>query len=79
MDSEVWDDNPYSRLMALNKMGVVENFESIRNKCVIVIGVGGVGSTVCEMLTWCGIGKLIMYDYDKVELANMNRLFYTPK
>lgn len=25
------------------------------------------------MLTRCGIGKLILYDYDKVELANMNR------
>jgi ubiquitin-like modifier-activating enzyme 5 len=30
------------------------------------------------MLVRCGIGKLILYDYDKVELANMNRLFYTP-
>jgi len=26
----------------------------------------------------CGIGKLILFDYDKVELANMNRLFFTP-
>lgn len=25
------------------------------------------------MLTRCGLGKLIIYDYDKVELANMNR------
>lgn len=32
----------------------------------------------CEMLTRCGIGKLIMFDYDTVELANMNRLFFTP-
>jgi ubiquitin-like modifier-activating enzyme 5 len=30
------------------------------------------------MLTRCGVGKLIIYDYDKVELANMNRLFFTP-
>lgn len=30
------------------------------------------------MLVRCGIGKLILYDYDKVELANMNRLFFTP-
>ena len=33
---------------------------------------------VAEMLTRCGIGKLILYDYDKVELANMNRMFYLP-
>ena len=41
-------------------------------------GVGGVGSVTAEMLTRCGIGKLIMFDYDKVELANMNRLFFQP-
>ena len=33
---------------------------------------------VAEMLTRCGIGKLILYDYDRVELANMNRMFYLP-
>ncbi|KAF3836602.1 hypothetical protein F7725_029160 [Dissostichus mawsoni] len=41
-------------------------------------GVGGVGSVTAEMLTRCGIGKLILFDYDKVELANMNRLFFQP-
>ncbi|KAL2321631.1 hypothetical protein Fmac_026010 [Flemingia macrophylla] len=30
------------------------------------------------MLTRCGIGRLLLYDYDKVELANMNRLFFSP-
>lgn len=65
--------------MALKKMGVVENYEKIRTFSVLIVGVGGVGSVVAEMLTRCGIGKLILYDYDKVELANMNRLFYTPQ
>ena len=59
--------------MALKRMGVVENYEKIRECSVLVVGVGGVGSVLCEMLTRCGIGKIIMYDYDKVELANMNR------
>lgn len=72
------DDNPYSRLMALKKMGIVENYADIKKKTVLVIGVGGIGSVTCEMLTRCGVGKLIVYDYDKVELANMNRLFFTP-
>ena len=45
---------------------------------VAVVGVGGVGSVTSEMLTRCGLGKLILFDYDKVELANMNRLFFTP-
>jgi len=40
---------------------------------------GGVGSVAAEMLTRCGIGKLLLFDYDKVELANMNRLFFRPE
>ena len=77
--------------MALKRMGIVENYEEIKSHSIIIVGMGGVGSVVGEMLTRCGIGKLILFDYDKVELANMNRfylfvlimyeikrLFYTP-
>nr|CCC92807.1 unnamed protein product [Trypanosoma congolense IL3000] len=79
LDATVRDDNPYSRLMALQRMGVVENYEMIRQKSVAIIGAGGVGSVVAEMLTRCGIAKILLFDYDKVELANMNRLFYRPE
>ncbi|XP_046752473.1 ubiquitin-like modifier-activating enzyme 5 [Diprion similis] len=78
MSSEVVDSNPYSRLMALKRMGIVDNYEKIRELTVAVVGVGGVGSVTAEMLTRCGIGKLVLFDYDKVELANMNRLFFQP-
>lgn len=78
MSSEVKDSNPYSRLMALKRMGVVKNYEDIRKMSVLIVGIGGIGSVVAEMLTRCGIGKLILFDYDKVELANMNRMFYLP-
>ncbi|XP_046581284.1 ubiquitin-like modifier-activating enzyme 5 [Haliotis rubra] len=78
MSSEVVDSNPYSRLMALKRMGIVDNYEKIRDFTVAVVGVGGVGSVTAEMLARCGIGKLLLFDYDKVELANMNRLFYQP-
>ncbi|CAK5113911.1 unnamed protein product [Meloidogyne enterolobii] len=63
MSAEVVDSNPYSRLMALKRMGIVDNYERIRQKTVVVVGIGGVGS---------------VFDYDRVELANMNRLFYQP-
>jgi len=59
-------------------MGIVNNYEAIRGKTVAIVGVGGVGSVTAEMLTRCGIGKLILFDYDKVEMANMNRLFFQP-
>nr|BAN20431.1 ubiquitin-activating enzyme 5 [Riptortus pedestris] len=78
MSAEVVDSNPYSRLMALKRMGIVKNYEEIRNYSVAIIGVGGVGSVTAEMLTRCGIGKLILFDYDSVEGANMNRLFFQP-
>ena len=78
MSSEVVDTNPYSRLMALQRMGIVENYENIRDFTIMIVGIGGIGSVAAEMLTRCGVGKLIMFDYDKVEIANMNRLFFQP-
>lgn len=50
--------NTCSRLMALQRMGVVKNFERVRELTVAVVGVGGVGSVVSEMLTRCGVGKV---------------------
>ncbi|VDP97814.1 unnamed protein product [Trichobilharzia regenti] len=78
MSTEVVDSNPYSRLMALQRMGIVADYALIREKTVVIVGVGGVGSVTAEMLVRCGIGRLILFDYDKVELANMNRLFFQP-
>ena len=34
MSSEVVDSNPYSRLMALQRMGIVKDYEKIRTKTV---------------------------------------------
>lgn len=34
-------------------------FQRIRDFTIAVVGVGGVGSVVAEMLTRCGIGKVI--------------------
>jgi ubiquitin-like modifier-activating enzyme 5 len=50
--------NMYSRLMALQRMGIVKNFERVRDVSVAVVGIGGVGSVVSEMLTRCGVGKV---------------------
>jgi molybdopterin/thiamine biosynthesis adenylyltransferase len=46
--------------------GIVDNYEHIRDVTILVVGVGGVGSVSAEMLTRCGVGKLILFDYDKV-------------
>ncbi|KAL9262204.1 Ubiquitin-like modifier-activating enzyme 5-like protein [Drosera capensis] len=72
LSAEVVDSSPYSRLIALQRMGIVHNYERIREFSVSIVGIGGVGSVAAEMLTRCCIGRLLLYDYDKVELANMN-------
>ena len=71
-------DDQYSRLTALAKLGVVPNYADIRNKGVLIVGLGGIGSVAAEMLTRCGVGRLVVVDYDVVEMANMNRMFFTP-
>jgi ubiquitin-like modifier-activating enzyme 5 len=60
-------------------MGIVSEYRKIREKAVAVVGVGGVGSVAAEMLTRCGVGRLQLYDFDTVEIANMNRLFFRPE
>ena len=40
---------------------------------VIIIGCGGLGGHVAEMLTRMGIGKLSLYDFDTFEEHNLNR------
>lgn len=37
MSSEVVDSNPYSRLMALQRMGIVDNYERIRDYSIAIV------------------------------------------
>lgn len=50
-----------------------DNVSLLSEKCVLVLGVGGVGGYVCEALARSGIGKLILVDYDVVDETNINR------
>ena len=45
----------------------------LKDKTILVLGLGGVGGYVTESLTRCGIGNLILVDYDKVDITNINR------
>ena len=50
-----------------------EDFVSLNNKCVLVLGVGGVGGYVVEALARSGIGRLIIVDFDVIDETNINR------
>ena len=50
-----------------------ENLNSLENKSVLILGVGGVGGYVCEALARSNIGTLILVDFDVVDVTNINR------
>ncbi len=49
------------------------NVDELSKKCVLVIGLGGVGGYSIESLVRSGIGHLIIVDGDVVEETNLNR------
>lgn len=57
-----------------------EDFERIRHARVCVVGCGGLGGYIIEMLARVGIGSLILIDGDVFEDSNQNRqIFSTEK
>ncbi|TLG76623.1 tRNA threonylcarbamoyladenosine dehydratase [Culicoidibacter larvae] len=50
-----------------------EGLALLQNKCVAVIGVGGVGSFAAETLARSGIGTIILVDKDTIDITNVNR------
>ncbi len=45
----------------------------LRKSSILIAGCGGLGSVVSENLVRSGIGKLVLIDYDKVDVSNLNR------
>lgn len=45
----------------------------LKNKTVMVIGLGGVGGHAFESLVRSGIGHIIVIDSDKIDITNLNR------
>lgn len=50
-----------------------QQFENIQSKTACICGVGGVGASCVESLVRTGVQKLILIDFDIVELSNLNR------
>ena len=50
-----------------------ENIKKLKNKTILVLGVGGVGGFVVESLVRSGLGNIIIVDNDIVDETNLNR------
>lgn len=50
-----------------------DNVKKLQSSRVIVFGIGGVGSFVCEALARAGVGSLTLVDRDTVSVSNINR------
>ena len=63
-------------LSALIERHGEERQNAFLNATVAICGLGGLGSNIAVSLTRAGIGKLILIDFDKVDITNLNRQQY---
>ena len=69
----------YQRQLILPGFGR-EGQEKLKSSCVLVVGVGGLGSVVSIYLVYAGVGRIKIVDADTVEITNLNRqVLYNPK
>jgi tRNA threonylcarbamoyladenosine dehydratase len=50
-----------------------EGYDKIKNAKIAVLGAGGVGGYVIEMLARLGVGEIFVVDFDKFDETNLNR------
>ena len=53
-----------------------EKQAKLEKAVVAVAGLGGLGSNIAYMLARAGVGSLILIDFDKVDITNLNRQQY---
>ena len=64
-------NNRYSRQELFSPIG--EGQQKIREKHVLIIGAGALGSANAEMFVRAGVGKITIVDRDYVDWSNLQR------
>ena len=67
-----FEDSRYNRQENMPEWGI-ERQGALKDAKVLVIGAGGVKSTLLMSLAAGGIGNIRIVEFDKVELSNLNR------
>jgi adenylyltransferase/sulfurtransferase len=69
----------YSRQILLPQIGI-EGQQTLLGSTILLIGIGGLGSPAALYLAAAGVGRLIIADFDRVELSNLQRqvIHHTP-
>ena len=62
----------YSRQIILKNIGTIGQKKILKTK-VLIVGAGGLGCPVADLLTRSGVGEIGIIDYDKVNLSNIHR------
>ena len=62
----------YSRQIVLKNIGILGQKKISLSK-VFIVGAGGLGCPVADLLCRAGVGEIGIIDYDKVSLSNLNR------
>lgn len=65
---------PTERVARLRGAFGDEAVERLRDSTVAVVGAGGTGSAVIEVLARAGVGKIIVIDPDRIEQSNLERV-----
>ena len=53
-----------------------EVVDALAGSTVAICGLGGLGSNIAMMLSRAGVGRLILTDFDTVNITNLHRQFY---
>ena len=56
-----------------------EGIDKLAKSTIAIFGIGGVGSYAAEALCRCGIGRLVLIDYDDICITNINRQIHATR